>query len=223
MVINFLKNSPLFRGIDDIESCLSCGSSFKKVYAKDEVLFYEDDVPKTLCILVSGSVAVCKDFASGKRNILTIFDTPGEIFGEVYVFLQGKTYDHYTVAVNKAEVLHIPKSFFYHTCSRCCTNHETLIKNMLSILAEKAYFLNQKLRIISGSNLREKIVKMLVSDPNRSNYTSLSMSRDEMADYLGVARPSLSRELMKMQNEGIIKVQGKNIIICDFEKIEEYL
>lgn len=223
MAINFLKNTPLFLGIDDVESCLSCGNSFKKTYAKDEILFYEGDVPETLCILVSGTVAVCKDFASGKRNILTIFDTPGEIFGEVYVFLQGKTYDHYTVAVSKAEILHIPKSFFYHTCNRCCPNHEALIKNMLSILAEKAYFLNQKLRIVSGSSLREKIVKMLVRGPSGKNYSPLSMSRDEMADYLGVARPSLSRELMKMQDEGLIKVEGRKIIICDFEKIEEYL
>lgn len=223
MKIQFLRNINLFQGIDDIDFCMTCGGSVKKVYEKDEVIFHEGDTPESLSLLLSGSVAICKDFASGKRNIIAIFDKPGEIFGEVYVFLQGKTYDHYAVAVTGAEVLHIPKSFFYHTCDECCNNHDFLIRNMLSILAEKAYFLNQKLRIISGSSLREKIAKMLVRDSKGKSAVNLTMNRDEMADYLGVARPSLSRELMKMQNEGLIEVRNKKVLIMDIEKFEEYL
>ena len=46
------------------------------------------------------------------------------------------------------------------------------------------------------------------------------MNREELADYLGTTRPSLSRELMKMQEEGLIRVEKKFIYIPDREKLE---
>ena len=48
----------------------------------------------------------------------------------------------------------------------------------------------------------------------------LTMNREELADYLGTTRPSLSRELMKMQQEHLIET-GKNVIkIVDRNALE---
>ncbi|MFR0078363.1 MAG: helix-turn-helix domain-containing protein [Blautia sp.] len=52
---------------------------------------------------------------------------------------------------------------------------------------------------------------------------SLNLSREEMADELNVTRPSLSRELGKMQEEGILSLSRKQIQIKDQELLEEYL
>jgi CRP-like cAMP-binding protein len=49
------------------------------------------------------------------------------------------------------------------------------------------------------------------------------MTREALADYLNVARQSLSRELSAMQEEGLIEVSGKRSIILDQERLEEYL
>ena len=49
------------------------------------------------------------------------------------------------------------------------------------------------------------------------------MSREAMADYMGVTRPSLSRELGKMQTEGLIRLEGRRIIVTDQEGLEMYL
>ena len=46
------------------------------------------------------------------------------------------------------------------------------------------------------------------------------MKREQLADFLGVARPSLSRELMKMQGDGLIAVEKKYIIIKDEQALE---
>lgn len=48
----------------------------------------------------------------------------------------------------------------------------------------------------------------------------LHMNREQLADFLGVARPSLSRELMKMQKDGLIEVGRKSIRICDRDAVE---
>jgi CRP-like cAMP-binding protein len=52
---------------------------------------------------------------------------------------------------------------------------------------------------------------------------SVSMSRQEMADFLNTARPSLSRELMRMQNDGLITVEGRKITVRNKSALEEML
>ena len=49
---------------------------------------------------------------------------------------------------------------------------------------------------------------------------TLSMNREELADFMNTARPSLSRELMKMQEDGIIKIEKRNIQIIDFDALQ---
>ena len=49
------------------------------------------------------------------------------------------------------------------------------------------------------------------------------MPREEMADYLNVTRPSLSRELSNMVKDGIIRNEGRDIVIIDQDKLESYL
>ena len=53
------------------------------------------------------------------------------------------------------------------------------------------------------------------------NYSrKLIMTREEMAQTLNVARPSLSRELMKMSKEGLIRVEGRKISVADVQALE---
>ena len=49
----------------------------------------------------------------------------------------------------------------------------------------------------------------------------LTMNREDLADYLGTTRPSLSRELMKMQQEGFITVEKNVIKLSDSRALEE--
>ncbi len=94
---------------------------------------------------------------------------------------------------------------------------------MLSILAQKAYLLNQKVQMLSSGSLRQKIAKILLKNCRSDGKVLISMNREEMADFLNAARPSLSRELMKMQEEGLIKIYKKNFLITDKDELQNYL
>ena len=83
--------------------------------------------------------------------------------------------------------------------------------------------MNQKLRVLGGGGIREKIACFLVEQQDKEGRINGSFSREEMADYLNVARPSLSRELGKMQKEGIISLERRQIQIKDQKRLEEYL
>ena len=98
-----------------------------------------------------------------------------------------------------------------------------LIANLLPVFAGKAYYLNQKIRIISGASLRQKIARMLLQHTHSDPDYTFSMNREKMADYLGVARPSLSRELSNMQAEGLISLEKRQIRIVDLSALQEII
>lgn len=210
-----LKDCPLFFGMSesDIENCLKCSGAEIVRYEKDELIFRQKETPSKLLVLAEGAVAVCSDSFAGKRSIVAAFDRPGELFGEVFLFLNRREYDQYAQAAAPSKILQIPKDFLYHTCGENCGYHAKLISNLLSILAQKAYFLNQKLQIVSCASLRQKVARVLLQNRSENGRVALPMNREELADYLGAARPSLSRELMKMQAEGLIRIEKKTIFL----------
>ena len=210
-----LRQSELFSGMDEdeIKGCLNCGKAKITSYKRGEMIFLQTDTPDRLTVLLEGSVVVGSDSSDGRRSIVAAFDKPGELFGEVFVFLNGKTYGQYAQASADSKVLNIPKSFLYHTCGQNCRRHEKLISNMLSLLAHKAYSLNRHLQVLSCATLRQKIAMALLNSVPRGELTAKGINREKLADYLNAARPSVSRELMRMQKDGLIKICGKNITI----------
>lgn len=224
-MIEALAKSPLFAGMseDDIESCLRCSRSEVADYEKEELVFRQSDAPEKLLVLLSGAVAVCDDSSTGKRSIVAAFDRPGELFGEVYLFLNKRSYDYYAEATAPSRVLRIPRDFLTHTCGRNCGYHARLISNMLSILAQKAYFLNRRLQVVSCATLRQKIAALFLQNRAEEGRVALSMNREELADFLNTARPSLSRELMRMRDDGLIKIDKKEILVPDPQKLQNLL
>jgi CRP-like cAMP-binding protein len=94
---------------------------------------------------------------------------------------------------------------------------------MLLMMAQKSLNLNERLEVMSCGTLRQKIAKMILFSIRDRLSLSVSMSRQEMADFLNAARPSLSRELMRMQNDGLITVEGRKITVKDRNALEEIL
>ncbi len=217
-----VKHCRLFAGIEenDLNELLICCKAKICSYQKNDYIFYQKDKPEYIHLLLEGEVSVCQDSPSGRRSLVAAFSDPGDLFGEVYAFLDKQEYDYYSLAATPAKVLWMPKTFLYKNCSSNCGFHTTLTHNMLTILAQKAYFLNQKLQFLSGETLRHKIAAFLLKQNKGDIKIKLSMNREEMADFLGVTRPSLSREFMKMKQEGLIDIKGDMVTILQEEELE---
>ena len=97
-----------------------------------------------------------------------------------------------------------------------------ITRNMLEIQSEKNFSMTRKLHLLSGTTLRERISLWLLEQAGEDNIVNLTMNREELADYLGTTRPSLSRELMKMQQEKLIEADRNRIRIIDCETLELY-
>ena len=220
-----IQNILLFNGIDieGVKSILACSKAEIITYEKGEMIFTEGDRPSCLPILLSGSVNVARDTYDGKRNILSVYEHSGELFGYEKLLQNDARYGIFGQAQKKSKVLMIPKDFMTGTCERNCEFHSMLISNMLFVMATKTESLHSKLEIMTCGTLRQKIIKMIMLNSEEKEVPSIKMNRQEMAEYLNVARPSLSRELMKMVSEGLIDISGKTIKLLDPAETEKIL
>lgn len=214
--IKNLANINLFHGIlqKEIEEMLLCCHGMFQHFSRQEFIFHAEDIPRYVFCITKGSVFLAEDKADGERTILSIYYA-GSIFGEIFCFQNDCCYPYYAAALEDTDLYCIPWEFFYHRCARLCSHHEILEKNLLKIMAEQSLEMINHFKILSGKTLRQKIAKYLLAQPSEQEHIKQSLSREELADYLCVTRPSLSRELMAMKRDGLFDIKGKEFYITN--------
>lgn len=216
-----LEDIHLFRNISDAEldKMFACSKTVERSFHDESYIFRQGETPKNLFLLLEGSVMLAKDFASGKRDVLVLVEA-GDVFGEMFLFADAKKYWYDAIAQGSVRLLEIPWDFFYCFCSNACEHHRMITRNMLEIQSEKNFSMTRKLHLLAGTTLKERIALWLLDQASENGVVRLIMNREELADYLGTTRPSLSRELMKMQQEGFITVEKNVIRISDRRALE---
>lgn len=216
-----LLSCPLFTGLSvrEIEDCLACCQAVTTPYDREQVIFRPGDTPDRLLILLEGMVRVCSYTPSGERRVIASFDRVGELFGEVFLFLSDTPYEHFAEAASPARVLGLPRDFILRTDGQ--DYHARLVANVLAIFAQKAYFLNQRVQVLSCATLRQKLARLLLRSAGPDDWAVLGMNREALADFLGAARPSVSRELSHMQRDGLIECARTGIRLTDRAALEE--
>lgn len=163
--------------------------SRKRIYQKNEMIFEAQEVLKYLYVLIQGQIGVQEDQEDGSRSLMTIISRPMDCFGEVYLLLE-EPLPLSAMAMKESEVLLIEKKYIDQI--------PKLSANLNTILAYKAFRLTQKMRIMMKDSLREKLMTYL------RQHRDVQLKRYELAEYLGVSRPALSKEISKMQDENLI-------------------
>ena len=95
-----------------------------------------------------------------------------------------------------------------------------VVFNMLELFAKRTDENNQQLEVLTSGNLKQRIATYLLEHADNNNLVSLSMNREELALYLNTTRPSLSRTLLSLQEDGFIHLSSrKSIKILDAEAL----
>lgn len=220
---DYLK-SPLFKQItkEEAERMLTCSKSQFREYPAGSQIFGENDKPKNLYLLLNGKVQIAKHLPSGKRNLLFQVKEM-EVFGEVFSGAMDEYYWYEATAVKKSKVMVLPYHFIYGVCSNACQHHRMVIRNLLDIQSKNNLQMTKKLHIITNTTLKQKIALWFLANSDGKEKFTMDMNREELADYLGVTRPSLSRTMMDMQKQGIIRLEGKTVWLTNMEEIEKII
>lgn len=217
--IDALLLSDLFKDFstEDLISFFQVTQYSIKNYSKEDIIYMEDEHCTNLSIILEGFVEIQKIDPSGKMLTVASFEK-GDNFGENLIFGDRNLYPMTVVSKSKSLVLHIPKD----SVALLCQKNTTFLYQYLRTLSNRAVNLSAKLKEVTLRTIRQKICDFIYSQYKKTGSTiiNLSMSKKEWADKLGIQRPSLSRELIKMKEEEIIDYDRDTITIIDLDSIE---
>ena len=222
--IRVLTSSPLFRSVspEALNTMLECLKPKIQRCKQREIVAVYGQPFHGIGIVASGRVALTRETYSGNRIMLDILNA-GEIFGEMVAFSDSKVWPATVIAQEDSCLLFLPPDKILGNCANVCTSHTTLIMNMLNIISNRALMLNKKIEHLSARSIRSKISRYLLDMCRQTGETAFAipMKRHELADYLGMPRPSLSREMGLMRNAGIIEFEGSSIKIKQIITLED--
>ncbi|MEL4106611.1 Crp/Fnr family transcriptional regulator [Oscillospiraceae bacterium WX1] len=219
-------NSPLFKDIDegDILHVLQCLDFQIEHYKKNDYVVRLDTPFDGVKILLAGEVAIVKETKSGTRVIVNAFK-PGATFGEVLAFCGEKIWTAAAQAMSDSTVMTIHPEKILTMCQRGCRYHQRILVNLVLLVSHKANILSRKVDYLSLKSINGKLSRYLLEQYKLSDNMTfkLPMNRVELADFLNVSRPSMSRELCKMRDRGIIEFYKESVRIIDLKALEALL
>lgn len=211
-----ISGSSLFRGLSrtETESILKCLSAVERRYPKDALILCAGDSVSSVGLVLEGRVEVIREDYWGNRQILSVLE-PGELFGESYACSGGEPLMVSVQASESCAVLFLEVQRILTTCSPACEYHSRLVRNLLSVLAEKNLALTRKIDHMGQRTIREKVMAYLSDEAQKQKKDELviSFNRKQLADYLAVDRSALSAELSRMQQAGIIRYEKNRFTI----------
>lgn len=214
-----INQSKLFRGFaeKELELFLTTANANRERFPKGAVVANEEMPCTHIGIIISGMVDAQKTYPSGKYITIKHLGE-GEMFGEVVVFSDRQTYPATLIAQMETEIFFLQKE----EIMRLQPEFPLLMLNFVQILSQKILTLNHRVKSLSYHTLRQRIVDFLleVYKKNGTMMFQLPVSRKQMAELLGTPRPSLSRELAKMKDEGLIDFEKNSFKILDMDRLE---
>lgn len=221
-IILALKKSSIFKNLNEEKLLKVMEEKNYRLnsYSKGETVAIEEDICNKIGIVIEGIVEVQKIFASGKTITINRLEQ-GDTFGEVILFSDVKKYPATVICASKAYIMFITKEEMLKLCS---LNIE-ILNNFMGLLSNKILMLNKKVKTLSYQSIRQKLCNYLLEESKKQKNSTikLSISRKEMAEQLGIPRPSLSREMINMKEEGNIDFNKNVIKILDMEALETEL
>lgn len=221
-ILKVLAACPLFAPLakHEIESVIAQARFRTQSYESGQIVAFEEDPCTALGIVSSGSIHIQRIYANGKLITIETFQA-GDSFGEALMFSDPGVYPATLIAKEATTVLYIDRS----DVIRLCSNYPHFLNSFLRTLSNRILLLNRKIKNLSFQSIRQKVANYLLEERLRqkSDRLALTLARHELADSLGIPRPSLSRELIAMKEAGWIDFDRKTITIVDQKALEQAL
>lgn len=221
-----LLKSHLFKGIEpeNLKYLLNCLKPTIRKYGKNDVIAAEGMRLNGIGLVLSGNLVISKTSIRGYRILLGTAEE-GDLFGENAAFSEENIWPANVESQSDSEVMFIKPASIVSQCSNVCVWHGKLQYNMLGILSEKAIKLTRKIEYLAIKGLKAKICTYLYNIYLKTGKKEITipMKKYELAEFFNTARPSLSREMINLRNDGIIHFSGSKVKLLSISGIEKII
>jgi len=197
----------------------SLGSVIKRTrkLKKGDFLYRVGDPLTSLYAVSKGSIKTCELSASGQIQI-TGFHLTGELVGVDGISTERHHCD--AIALEPTELCELP----YVDLEAVSHKVPSLQHQLFKLLSREIVQDGELLLMVGKMNAEERLATSLLSFSQRYSRLGLSgtqfrlsMSRQDLGDYLGLALETVSRLFSRFQDEGLLHIEGRNVDIINLE------
>lgn len=222
--LQILKTTQLFAALDDAEFNSLAARAGARSYSPGEILFTEGDPCAGLYIVVSGRVRIFKTSVSGREHVLAI-EGSGASVAELPVF-DGGPYPASASALEATEALFLSRA----ELRALCLEKPQVSLKLLQVVGARLRRLVGIIEELSFTTVRHRLISWLLRQAKaegrpaaRGVVFSLHASHQELASEIGTVRELVSRNLARLQAQGFIQMNGREITILDSAGLEAEL
>ena len=219
-----LGKAALLSELSHSELQLLAARTSRKLFGAGQILFSEGDPCSGLLIIASGKVRIFKTSVSGREQVLAV-NTPGESVAELPVF-DGGTFPASAVATEDTEMAFISRHDFHSFCME----HPEVALKVLQVVGARLRRLVGIIEELSFTTIRQRLIAMLVKLAQSEGRKTaqgiafqLPATHQELANQLGTVRELISRNLMRLQAEGLLDVDARQIVVKDLKGLSALL
>jgi CRP-like cAMP-binding protein len=208
-----LSGSPLFKGVSDseIEEILSAVPFRIRKFRVGTIISLSGEPVNSLMIVTSGTVK--GEMVDDAGRVIKIEDIPAPgALATAFIFGKANRFPVNVIAISEVEILSIEKPDFL----KLLMGNDIILVNFLNMISNRSQFLSEKIKFLNFKTIKGKLAQFILqkAEGGKSSII-LEMNQNDLADFFGVARPSVSRAIGELEQEGFIEAAGKNIRILN--------
>ena len=191
-----------------------------KNHGKGSILAFRGDDYSRLLFLIKGKVSAEIDDASGKTLRVETIEAPAPLAAGI-LFAEEAALPVTILAATEVTTITLSKKNLLETLQK----NEALLNNFLEDVGNKIVFLADKMALFRFKTLRQKFCCYLLSLEDRQKNQSIRLpyTKEVLSELFGVARPSLSRVFLELEQEGLITQEGRLVHLLNMEELREQL
>ena len=221
-LIEELKQADLFSRLESDELDDLVAIARARRLDSGDILFSAGDSAKGFYVLLEGKIKLYKISPDGKEYILRVVGG-GQTFAEAAAF-SGLAYPVFAEGIIKCRLVYFDAGDFRNLIQKS----PQLALNMIATMASLLQSLNQKIEDLSLREVAARLCRHLLSRARRQQGEAkdgttfqLETTKSALAASLGTISETLSRTFKKLQQRGIVHVDGSAVTLLDCSQLEQ--
>jgi CRP/FNR family cyclic AMP-dependent transcriptional regulator len=219
-IFRVLRSGGLFGALSEDELSFLAARTRSRATAAGELLFSEGEACSGLYMVASGRVRIFKISPNGREHVLAI-EGPGSSIAELPVF-DGGTYPASAAAVDASQLLFISRDDF----RGLCLEHPEIALKVLQVVGARLRRLVGIIEELSFTTVRHRLIAWLLRRAQAEGQGgspqpqfTMDVNHQEIAAQIGTVRELVSRNLARLQAQGLITVDGRRVSIQDLDNL----
>ncbi|MGI6126993.1 MAG: Crp/Fnr family transcriptional regulator [Planifilum sp.] len=222
MDYSVLEKSSLFAGVPaaKLREILESTPHFIQCYDKEETIFHLMEPAAKIGIILEGRAEAQKSFPNGSQVNVSVRE-PGEMIGPAAVFSKNRKYPCDVVSLEPSTIMMFRRDDLLLLMKK----NGRVLENLTTEIASAAFMLQQRLELFSYSGIAQKAAFWLLMQARNTNSNKVRIpeSVTKWAQLMNVSRPSLHRELKRLEAGGMIAYSPPTVTILDHTALQSVL